>query len=555
VIGSGPSGFSAAFYLALSGVDVTIFEAKDVLGGMMRLVPVFRLPWEVIQRDVDRILGLGVKLELNHPVIDAPHKLLDQGFDAVYIGAGFQKDTPLRIPGIEGPGVMAALDLLDMTRRGERPNLGSKALVVGAGDTAMDAVRTSARLTGSPTTIVYRRTRQEMPASPEELEGALEENNILMELVSPLRVIRDEMGKVVALECERNVLGEPGPDGRRRPVAVPGSAFQIPCDTVIIAVGQSPELDFVGAGIGITRAGGIDIDPLTGETAIPNVYAGGDAAEAGPESIIAACEGGRRAAEAMCRKWGIEYVQPPAPMPVLTNDEIMAVKQVRARKVEMEEPGCLPVPFRTGFDMIELTLTPAQAVAEAKRCVQCTTFCDKCVEVCPNRANHTFLMKEVHAALPVLALAGSGLEIRQAAEPFHVNQTRQILNVNDFCNECGDCETFCVHMGRPFAEKPRLFLGEEDFVKAQSNAFRIDMDAPDGPTIRRRENGRESRLAMNGQLIYENDCVRVTMTHDFDVREVFVKSAFEGPMSLKDAAEMAVIFKGILETLPQYAIA
>ena len=159
MIGSGPSGWSAAFYLALNGVDVTIFEAKDVIGGMMRLVPVFRLPWEMIQRDVDRILDLGVKLELNHPITGAPEKLLEQGFDAVYVATGFQQDTPLRIPGVEGPGVYAALDLLDRTRRGERPDLGKKALVIGGGDTAMDAVRTSQRLTGNPTTIVYRRTR------------------------------------------------------------------------------------------------------------------------------------------------------------------------------------------------------------------------------------------------------------------------------------------------------------------------------------------------------------------------------------------------------------
>jgi putative selenate reductase len=555
IIGSGPAGFSAAFYLALSGVDVTMFEAKDVLGGMMRLVPVFRLPWEVIQRDVDRILDLGVKLEFNHPIIDGPEKLLQDGFDAVFVGAGFQKDTPLRIPGVDGPGVFAALNLLDRTRRGERPDLGKKALVIGGGDTAMDAVRTSARLTGNPTTIVYRRTRAEMPASPEELEGALEENNILMELVSPLRIVRNDAGDVVALECQRNELGEPGPDGRRKPIAVLDSEFQIPCDSVIIAVGQNPDFEFLGAGIGLTREGGIDIDPLTGATKIPGVYAGGDAAEAGPESIIAACEGGRKAAEAMCRQWGVEYVQPPSEMPILSNDDIIEVKHVRARKIEQEEPGCLPVPFRTGFDMIELTLTPAQAVAEAKRCVQCTTFCDKCVEVCPNRANHTFLMQPVHANLPVLLADGVALSVQPNAERFHVAQTRQILNVNDFCNECGDCETFCVHEGRPFREKPRLFLDEGDFQKETSNAFHLDTANDGSPRIRRREEGQESSLTLNGSLVYETDLFSVTMTHAFEVEEVLMKQPFKGTVSLKGAAEMSVIYKGIAETLPQYTIA
>ena len=219
-------GFSAAFYLALNGVQVTIFEGKDVLGGMMRLVPVFRLPWETIQRDVDRILGMGVTLELSHLIDSPPEELLKDGFDAVYVAAGFQKDTPLKIPGIEGKGVHAALHLLDRTRRGERVDLGKKALVIGGGDTAMDAVRTSHRLTGVPTTIVYRRTRAEIPASPEELEGALEEGNILEELASPLRIILGAAGQVVALECVRNRLGDPGPDGRRRPQPIPGSEFR-----------------------------------------------------------------------------------------------------------------------------------------------------------------------------------------------------------------------------------------------------------------------------------------------------------------------------------------
>ena len=270
IIGAGPSGFAAAFYLALNGLDVTIFEAKDVLGGMMRLVPVFRLPWEIIQRDVDRILGLGVQLALDHPIAHAPEELLKQGFDAVYVAAGFQRDTPLRIPGSDGPGVHVALQLLDRTRRGERPDLGKKALVIGGGDTAMDAVRTSQRLTGNPTTIVYRRTLQEMPASPEELEGALEEGNILMELVSPVRVVRAADGKVTALECQRNELGAPGPDGRRKPVVVPGSEFQIPCDSVIMAVGQSPDFKFLeGSVVTLCDKGGIAIDQATGQAGAP----------------------------------------------------------------------------------------------------------------------------------------------------------------------------------------------------------------------------------------------------------------------------------------------
>ena len=173
IIGSGPSGLSAAAFLAVNGVQATIFEAKDVVGGMLRAVPPFRLPSEIIQRDVDRITELGVEIKLSTPVKTPPEELLKQGFDAVYIASGFQRDTPLRVPGVEGPGVMPALHLLDRSRRGERVDLGRKAVVIGGGDTAMDATRTVQRFTGNPATILYRRTRHEMPAAEEELEGAL----------------------------------------------------------------------------------------------------------------------------------------------------------------------------------------------------------------------------------------------------------------------------------------------------------------------------------------------------------------------------------------------
>ncbi len=557
VIGSGPSGWSAAFYLALNGVDVTIFEAKDVIGGMMRLVPVFRLPWEVIQRDVDRILGLGVKLELEHPITEPPERLLQQGFDAVYVATGFQRDAPLRIPGIEGPGVYAALELLDRIRRGERPDLGKKALVIGGGDTAMDAVRTSRRLTGNPTTIVYRRTRAEMPASPEELEGALEEGNELLELTSPVRVVRDAAGKVVALECLRNRLGEPGPDGRRKPVPIPGSEFQIPCDTVVVAVGQNPDFSFLeGSVVTVCSEGGIAVDPMTASTGVPGVYAGGDVAESGPESIIAACGDGRRAAESICWQFGIPFDQPPAPMPRLTADEILEVKRVRARKAPQVKTRMLPIELRDSFDLIDLSFTREQAEAEAGRCVQCTTFCDKCVEVCPNRANLTFLMRPVDMMLPRLAFrpshaaAGEGMLTVVGLERFVIKQERQIININDFCNACGDCTTFCVHQGQPWLDKPRLFLNEKDFLAEDHNAYRIT-----GNVIRHRDQGRETSLTReNGHLVYECPEARVVLSPTFEIKEMAPKAPFAGSLSLRDAAEMAVLLKGVTETLPQLLI-
>jgi putative selenate reductase len=544
IIGSGPSGLAAAAFLALQGVKATIFEARDMPGGMMRVVPPFRLPWDAIQQDIDRITALGVEILLNHRITVPPEDLLKQGFDAVYVASGFQRDTPLHIPGVEGPGVMPALHLLDRSRRGERVDLGRKAVVIGGGDTAMDATRTAHRFTGAPAAIVYRRTRREMPAAEEEIEGALEEGNLLLELATPLRILRED-GKVVGLECVRNRLGEPGLDGRREPQPIPGSEFVIETDTVIVAVGQLPELAFLeGSGVARHKGGGVMVDAQTGCAGPAGVYAGGDVVIK-PSSIIDACADGRRAAEAICEFLCVPFAQPPAQMPVLSEDEIIAVKQVRARKEPQRKPATIALHERFDLTLIESTFTDEEAKAEAMRCVQCTTFCDKCVEVCPNRANFTFMMQPVDMHLPQLVCENGGLAV-SGSEAFRVAQSRQILHVDDWCNECDDCQTFCVHQGEPYFDKPRLFLVEEDFLREEDNAFHIA-----GNTIRRREGGSEHRLEIGDSALgYEDAHVRLQLSPEFAVQEMMLKAGFTGPLSLRSAAEMAVVYKGIRDSLP-----
>ncbi len=551
IIGSGPSGLSAAAYLALNGVQATIFEAKDAPGGMMRAVPPFRLPWEIIQRDINRITALGVEIKLGTRITVPPEELLKQGFDAVYLASGFQRDTPLRVPGVEEPGVMPALHLLDRSRRGERVDLGRKAVVIGGGDTAMDATRTSQRFTGNPVTILYRRTRHEMPAAEEELEGALEEGNILEELVAPVEILRGDdfsrqgTGKVVGIKVIRCKLGEPGPDGRRAPVDIPGSEFVIPCDSVIVAVGQLPELAFLDdSQVARHRGGGVLVDEATRCAGPEGVYAGGDVVIK-PESIIAACADGRAAAEAICEHLCVPFSQPASRPAVLSEGDIIELKGTRTRKIPQMKPAMLPVVERGGFDLIDATLTEAEARIEGLRCVQCTTFCDKCVEVCPNRANYTFQMEPVEWVLPVLAPCDCGLSVA-GSEAFKISQNRQILHVDDFCNECDDCQTFCVHHGKPYADKPRLFIDADGFAAERSNAFHIA-----GDTIRRREDGRECSLTLaNGTLTYEDALVRVDLTRDWQVVEMAAKEAFEGALSLKSAAEMAVLYEGVKRSLP-----
>jgi putative selenate reductase len=551
IVGSGPSGLAAAAFLALNGVHATIFEARDVPGGMMRVVPPFRLPTEVIDRDIARIGALGVEIRLNTRITAPPEDLLHEGFDAVYLASGFQRDAPLRGPGADGPGVVPALKLLDRSRRGERLDLGERVVVVGGGDTAMDAARTSQRLASQPVTLLYRRTRREMPAAAEELEGALEEGILLEELVSPVEILRED-GRVVGVRCLRNTLGEAGPDGRRSPAPIPGSEFVVACDTVVVAVGQQPELAFLDrSAVSRHAGGGVVVDTVTRSAGPDGVFAGGDVVIE-PASIISACADGRKAAEAICLRLGVMFEPPAWTRPVLSDEEIVALKATRARRIGQLRPAFLPPPKRIGAALIEATLTEPAARAEARRCVQCTAFCDKCVEVCPNRANYTFRIDPVRWRLPLFELDHGRLAV-VGSEEFFVDQPRQILHVDDFCNECDNCQTFCVHQGRPYVDKPRLFLDGEAFGAEQDNAFWMDASI-----VRRRVGGEECTVTLAGApdvddaatLVCEDSTLRVVVAEGWTVTEMAAKAPFSGPRSLRWAAEMVLLHRGVSRSLP-----
>jgi putative selenate reductase len=564
VIGSGPSGLAAACSLALNGVQVTVYEAKDQAGGMLTsAIPSFRLPEAVVQEDIDRIEKLGVKIELSHPITIPPQELLDQGFDAVYIASGAGESTRLRIEGEEGQGVYDALDFLDRVKRGERVDLGHRVLVIGGGNTAMDAARTARRIASNnepskgPVTVVYRRTRREMPAIEEEIEEVLAEGVTLEELASPTRIILKE-GKVAALECIRNQLGEVGEDGRRRPVPIEGSEFEIEADALIVAIGQMPDVSFLdGSAVSLRKNGTIAADSQTCLTGEKRTYAGGDVVR-GPSTVIEAIADGRRAAEAICQELGIETVPPAIALPRLSEEEMVSLKRTRARKEPQHRAQTLPLEQRGGFDLVEETLTEEAALAEAARCLQCSTLCDKCVEVCPNRANYTFALRlhSGQAISPIsLTLSKVSCQLGRLAvtgeEVFRLDQARQIIHIDDFCNECGNCETFCVHDGKPYLDKPRLFLKESDFEQEDDNAFHIERSAK-GWTIRRREGGKESRLSVeNGsdEMNFENDLLRIRLSYDFRIKEMELKKDFPGEFSLAGPAEMYVILRGLSTSL------
>lgn len=309
VVGSGPAGLTVAGDLAKMGYSVTIFEALHNTGGVLRYgIPEFRLPREILNREIEYVKSLGVKIVKN-VVIGKTVKideLLSGGFEAVFVGSGAGAPMMMNIPGENLNGVLSGnewLTRINLMRANRFPEYGTplkkpkKVAVIGAGNTAMDCTRTALRVGAEEVSIVYRRSRAEMPARKEEIENAEEEGVKLDLLTNPIRFIGDETGNLVAMECIRMELGEPDDSGRRRPVAVKGSEFITEVDTAIIAIGQSPNplIRTTTEGLEVQRWGGIIINEETGMTSVPGLFAGGDAVT-GAATVITAMGAGKTAA-------------------------------------------------------------------------------------------------------------------------------------------------------------------------------------------------------------------------------------------------------------------
>lgn len=536
IIGAGPAGLSAAAFLAEAGIKSTIFEASAIPGGIPRLAPGFRLPDPVVRSDVDRIISMGVELLLNHPVPVDQSDLLKEGYEAVFMAPGFQRDIFPDIPGADGNGVIGVLEFLSLTKEGESWSHAVDVVVIGGGNAAMDAARTARRLTGHPATVIYRRTRSEMPAWDEEVTGLLEEGNQLLELLSPVAINRED-GFPVSVTCIRNELGSPDPDGRRKPVPVPGSEIEIPADLVIIAIGQKPEYSSV-RGIVLGRNGEIPVETTTGMTRIQGLFAGGDAVR-GPASIIEAVADGHRAARTILRELGMDAKTTISIIRKQTPDRD-AILKARIRLEMPEEPSMLNSGNRQTFDVIEQTLDPVQAAREAARCLQCDLVCDRCVDVCPNRANQAITVQPSVMRIPSLRIVDHRV-VTDAESVVTMQQDRQIIHIADWCNECGNCATFCTHSGEPFRTKAKFWLDSDSFEVSGEDAWFASRGS-----IKRRAGSRLYQMIMQGKdYLCRIDNLSVVMTHKGRIKAAAVTGVMEGSVSLEPAAEMILLWDSI----------
>jgi putative selenate reductase len=324
----------------------------------------------------------------------------------------------------------------------------------------MDCARSARRLSEGEVEILYRRTVDEMPAHPDEIRDLLSEGITIRELVAPRRAVTTG-GRLEAIECAVMTLGEPDDSGRPRPVEVPGGEITIALDTLIVAIGQKADLSvFSGSTVATSPGGYLEVDTESLETSIPRVYAGGDLREPGPSNIVEACGDGRRIARAILEREGLPTpILSPVAAPPLELPDLLRRRSHRDWRVEIPRTSGSD---RSAFDEVVATLDRDVATIEAARCLDCDLLCSTCDGVCPNRAIATYFLSGPEAT-------PSGPEPR----PLVAKQAPQVAVIADLCNECGNCVTFCPTVGRPWRDKPRIYLNREDFETERDNAFML----------------------------------------------------------------------------------
>lgn len=406
VIGGGPAGMAAAYYLARAGADVTIFEKREALGGVVRyIIPDFRIADEAIDKDVSLLKKLGVDIQTGMEVQDVT-ELKNQGYEAIVLAVGAYKPGTLKL---ESGETMNALEFLEAFNR-EKGNMdiGENVVVIGGGNTAMDTARAAKQTNGVKNVyLVYRRTKRYMPADEEELLLAVEDGVEFRELLAPVKL---ENGQLI---CKKTVLGDMDASGRRGVVDTE-ELESVPADTVIVAVGEKVPTDYYEAnGLAVDERGRARVNAETLESSIPGVYVVGDGLY-GPSVVVKGMANAKAAAKAIVGTEVSTLCKEPADKAA-----------IYAKKGILAEPG--------------------DVQRESDRCLGCSTVCENCVDVCPNRAN-------ISVKVPQLEM-------------------EQVIHVDYMCNECGNCNSFCPYASAPYQGKFTLFANDADMADSKNDGF------------------------------------------------------------------------------------
>jgi putative selenate reductase len=538
VVGAGPSGLSCAYYLALAGFKVEVFEANSKAGGMVQYaIPGFRLTDEAINKDFKRVTDLGVQIHYNQEINREKFQTLRTNYNYLFVGVGAQLSAPYKLNGIDTIGVLDSLKFLFQAKKQEESGIGKNVVIVGGGNTAMDAARTAYRLVGKDgsVTIVYRRTMNEMPADQGEIKAVIEEGMKIIELAGPEKVIQ-ENGKVKALLCSKMELQESDSSGRPRPVKIEGSEFEISCDTIIPAIGQKLNIDFIQEEL-------LKADTTNYQTQIENIFIGGDALR-GAATAIKAIGDGRRAAEQIIKKSEIDFsISKPLSAKALSKKELILKRAKRQFAPELVE---LDINDRKNFKLVSETLDQETIINETERCLQCDEICNICTTVCPNFANYSYEIDPVTYYLQkAIQLNNGEIEIRNEGL-FEVNQKHQILNIANFCNECGNCSTFCPTKSAPYKEKPKFWLTKSSFDLAENGYYNSKKNI----LLFKNENQIYSLTKNTDSYTYEtNDVIAHLNKFDLSILEVKIKSDKLIEVTFEQAAEMSILLKACNELI------
>ncbi|MFA5972821.1 MAG: putative selenate reductase subunit YgfK [Lentimicrobiaceae bacterium] len=530
IIGAGPSGLSCAYFLRMGGFEVEIFETKSIPGGMVsEAIPEFRLKMESLQKDIQRIENLGVKIHYNSKVDGNLFASLQVKYDFVYIAAGAQRFKTFQMEGENATGVMNAFEFLKSTKQGKQTNLGKNIIIIGGGNTAMDVARTAKRMAkpGSTVKVLYRRTRTEMPADVDEIKALLAEGIELHELLAPEKLVMSG-NRISAVVCAKMQLVKSSTDSRLTPVKIEGEFVEFPVDSLIPALGQEIDIDFVNPRELTTAKGSY-------ETSIPGVFIGGDAMR-GAATIVKAVGDGRKAAIQIAAKAGIVL-----PSEKLSSDKKMSHSDFivgKSRRVKIDK---LIIGDHPEF-------TEEAAIREASRCLLCGDVCSVCVTVCPNRANNYYLTEA--ADIPVWKVNFIGDKPSFEIENYlKIEQKYQVFNVADFCNECGNCTTFCPSKGSPFSDKPRFCLTEKSFNQTE-NGFLLQKNGATKTLLHR--NGDKIMKLTKGEDNYKffDEEISVSLDLiDFHIINTAKLKSENTEITLKKAAEMKVLIDSVSEII------
>ena len=460
IVGSGPAGLLCAYQLRQKGYGTTIFEALPVAGGMLAVgIPSFRLPRPLLNAELDRLRSIGVEILLETPVgRSISFEELRKSYAAVFVAIGAHVERRLGILGENLPGVTGGVEFLRRLNLGNAVAPGQRVLVVGGGNSALDAARAALRCGAAEVTIVYRRTRAEMPADHREIEDAEREGVRLMFLAAPKSFQPGANGRVAGLECLKMKLGRPDASGRPTPEPIPGSEFVIHCDAVVATIGQVPDVNGLGERLGLatTNSGTLRADPLTLETELSGVFAGGDCVT-GPDVVVTAMLAGKKAATSIDRwingqnlRVDREQEDPYHTAYVVDTAGVLMQRQVPVQALDPKTRG-------KTFAEVHVGYTPEEAIAEAKRCLACGICCDChiCSTACQaNAIDYTQTQKTRELNVGAIVLA-PGFEIFDARLKKDLGYGRfpNVLTSLEFERILSASGPYSGHVQRPFDQQ------------------------------------------------------------------------------------------------------